>query len=53
MPLHHQPAYAAEHAARDLPATELASREVLSLPIHPLLGEAELERVVAAVRAAS
>ena len=53
IPLHRQPAYAAEHAARELPATERASREVLSLPIHPLLSDAELDRVVAAVRAAS
>jgi len=53
IPLHRQPVYSAERAVRDLPASEAAAREVLSLPIHPLLGDAELERVVAAVRAAN
>jgi UDP-2-acetamido-2-deoxy-ribo-hexuluronate aminotransferase len=31
---------------------EKASREVLSLPMHPFLGEADQDRVVAAVREA-
>ncbi len=52
IPLHRQPVYATEHAASSLPASESASREVLSLPIHPLLGDAEVDRVVAAVRTA-
>jgi dTDP-4-amino-4,6-dideoxygalactose transaminase len=35
----------------DLPETERAAREVLSLPVHPALSEADLERVVEAVNA--
>jgi dTDP-4-amino-4,6-dideoxygalactose transaminase len=35
----------------DLPQTELAAREVLSLPVHPALSEEDLERVVLAVNA--
>lgn len=33
----------------DLPETEKAAREVLSLPVHPSLNEADLERIVVAV----
>jgi len=33
----------------DLPATEAAARECLSLPVHPSLRRAELERIVEAV----
>ena len=36
----------------DFPEAERASREVLSLPMHPYLTEREQERLVAAVRAA-
>ncbi|MEV5157309.1 DegT/DnrJ/EryC1/StrS family aminotransferase [Streptomyces sp. NPDC053728] len=35
----------------DLPETERAAAEVLSLPVHPSLGQEDLERVVAAVNA--
>ncbi len=35
----------------DLPETERAAAEVLSLPVHPTLSQAELERIVAAVNA--
>jgi dTDP-4-amino-4,6-dideoxygalactose transaminase len=35
----------------DLPETERAAREVLSLPVHPSLTQAELDRVVEAVNA--
>lgn len=35
----------------DLPETEKAAAEVISLPVHPSLTEADLERVVAAVNA--
>lgn len=35
----------------DLPETELAAREVLSLPVHPSLSEGDLERIVSAVNA--
>lgn len=33
----------------DLPATELAAAECLSLPVHPSLSQADLERIVTAV----
>lgn len=33
----------------DLPRTERAAREVLSLPVHPALSQADLERIVVAV----
>lgn len=33
----------------DLPATEQAARECLSLPVHPSLSESDLERIVSAV----
>ena len=35
----------------DLPETERAAREVLSLPVHPSLTQSELDRVVEAVNA--
>jgi dTDP-4-amino-4,6-dideoxygalactose transaminase len=58
-PLHHQPAYQAAHAAgwagppSPLPVSEALCDQVLSLPMHPYLTEGEVERVCAAVRAAS
>ena len=33
----------------DLPETERAAAEVLSLPVHPSLSESDLERIVTAV----
>jgi dTDP-4-amino-4,6-dideoxygalactose transaminase len=33
----------------DLPETEKAAREVISLPVHPALSQADLERIVTAV----
>jgi len=45
-PTHRLPAFTAGY---DLPETERAAAEVLSLPIHPSVGPAGLERVVAAV----
>ena len=35
----------------DLPETERAAREVVSLPVHPSLTRADLERIVTAVAA--
>ena len=35
----------------DLPQTERAAREVVSLPVHPSLTQADLERIVSAVAA--
>ena len=45
-PVHRLPAFA---SPRDLPATERAAGEVLSLPIHPSLSQDDLHRVVEAV----
>ena len=46
IPIHRLPAYALE---LDLPVTERAAAEVLSLPVHPALSQAQLDHVVAAV----
>lgn len=35
----------------DLPETEKAAREVISLPVHPALSQGDLDRIVAAVNA--
>jgi len=54
-PLHGQPAYAAAHAAGfagtppPLPVSEALCDQALSLPMHPYLKEAEVDRVCAAV----
>lgn len=50
VPVHLQPAYA-HHATRDLPQTERAAREVLSLPMYPELGDDEAREVAQTVRA--
>jgi dTDP-4-amino-4,6-dideoxygalactose transaminase len=52
MPLHKQPAYEAAARGLSLPASEEAARTVLSLPIHPLLDDASVERVCVAVKGA-
>jgi perosamine synthetase len=36
---------------RELPQTRRAADEVISLPVHPSLSQADLERVAAAVNA--
>jgi dTDP-4-amino-4,6-dideoxygalactose transaminase len=53
VPIHLQPAYQGRSfdGAR-LPETELAAREVLSLPMYPQLTESEVASVIEAVRAA-
>lgn len=50
IPVHRQPAYADEHGACVLPASDAAAASVLSLPIHPTLREADIERVCAVLR---
>ena len=48
--LHEQPAFfSCGYQWGDFPEAEKASREVLSLPMHPFLGEAEQDRIVASV----
>jgi perosamine synthetase len=48
-PIHHQPVYRSLGYTDVLPRSEAASREVLSLPVHPALSQSDLDRVVAAV----
>ncbi|HWM43222.1 MAG TPA: DegT/DnrJ/EryC1/StrS family aminotransferase [Burkholderiales bacterium] len=53
MPLHQQPAYASIAKDVSLPVAEMVSKTVLSLPIHPLLDEASIDRIAACVRKAA
>ena len=53
MPLHQQPAYEAIAKGVSLPVAEKVSKTVLSLPIHPLLDEASIDRIAACVRKAA
>jgi len=46
-PVHRQPAY--DHVDATAPVAEAAAAEVLSLPVHPSLSDADLERVARAV----
>lgn len=48
-PIHRQPLYRRLGYTDRLPQAEAASREVLSLPVHPSLTTAELDRIVEAV----
>jgi dTDP-4-amino-4,6-dideoxygalactose transaminase len=48
IPNHRLPSFGLE---LDLPETERAAREVISLPVHPSLSDDDLERVVQAVNA--
>ena len=50
IPLHLQPAYDIYPVANGaLPVTDAASKTVISLPMHPYLGEAQQDEIVAAV----
>ncbi|MGZ4983522.1 MAG: DegT/DnrJ/EryC1/StrS family aminotransferase, partial [Chthoniobacterales bacterium] len=50
-PIHQQPAYRDRIAtAGDLSVTERAARELLCLPIHPWMEDAEVSEIVAAIR---
>ncbi|HEV3011181.1 MAG TPA: DegT/DnrJ/EryC1/StrS family aminotransferase, partial [Burkholderiales bacterium] len=53
MPLHQQPAYEGIARGVSLPVAEKLSKTVLSLPIHPLLEEASVDRIAACVRKAA
>jgi perosamine synthetase len=46
VPNHRLPSF---NRTEDLPNTETAAREVLSLPVHPSLSQADLERITEAV----
>lgn len=50
LPIHHQPLYRDLGYDGSYPQAETASREVLSLPVHPGLTDDELARVADAVR---
>lgn len=52
LPLHQQPALAAEHQGQRFPVAEAVAEHCLSLPIHPGLSDAQVDAVVAALRAA-
>ncbi len=49
VPVHHQPLYRALGYDDVLPEAERASREVLSLPVHPALSQSDLDTIVDAV----
>ncbi len=51
IPNHRLPSLAPYAPGLDLPETERAAREVVSLPVHPSLSQADLERIVDAVNA--
>jgi dTDP-4-amino-4,6-dideoxygalactose transaminase len=53
MPLHQQPAYQGLAKNTVLPVAEKLAKTVLSLPIHPLLDEASIDRIAACVRKAA
>ncbi|WP_347402072.1 aminotransferase class I/II-fold pyridoxal phosphate-dependent enzyme [Ectothiorhodospira lacustris] len=55
VPLHHQPAFTTGQArcpAQGLPVSERISQRVISLPMHPMLGEGEQMRIVGTVEEA-
>lgn len=49
-PLHHQPVYAHLRERYQLPIAEKSARHVISLPIYPDLSDANMNRVIDAVR---
>ena len=51
IPNHRLPSLAVFAPGLDLPETERAAAEVLSLPVHPSLAEGDIERIVAGVTA--
>jgi dTDP-4-amino-4,6-dideoxygalactose transaminase len=53
MPLHKQPAYQGIAKGVSLPVAEKVSKTVLSLPMHPLLDTAAIDRIAACVRKAA
>jgi dTDP-4-amino-4,6-dideoxygalactose transaminase len=49
LPIHHQPLFQSRGYGDVLPGAEAASRQVLSLPIHPAISRSDLDRIAAAV----
>ncbi|EIC23412.1 DegT/DnrJ/EryC1/StrS family aminotransferase [Thiorhodovibrio frisius] len=52
IPLNEQPAFASYPVTQDLSVSRRVSRRVLSLPMHPYLGEQDQDRIIASVLAA-
>lgn len=52
IPLHRQNVFAAEFSRVSLPVSESVAARCLSLPIYPELSEAQMDRVIAAIRGA-
>ena len=52
IPNHRLPSLERFAPGLQLPETEKAASEVLSLPVHPSLSEADIERIIVAVSAA-
>jgi perosamine synthetase len=51
MPIHHQPLYRKLGYPQDIcPNAIEASREVLSLPVHPLLTKEDLDYIVTSIK---
>ncbi len=50
IPIHQQPLYLELGFVDSLPNAELAARDVLSLPVHPMLSEADLATIATTVR---
>lgn len=51
LPVHLQPAYLSRlRGGDDLPETEHAAREILSLPIYPELSESQVQKVISEIR---
>jgi dTDP-4-amino-4,6-dideoxygalactose transaminase len=51
LPVHLQPAYLSRlPGSDDLPETERAAREILSLPIYPELSESQVQKVISEIR---
>lgn len=53
IPNHRLPSLAHYAPGLDLPATELAAQQVVSLPVHPSLTQGDLDRIVSAVNTIS
>lgn len=50
VPLHHQPAFEGADVPDSLPVTESVARRCLSLPIHPELADATIDRICGVIR---
>ena len=51
VPVHRLQTFASSELRAELPRTELAASEVVSIPVHPSLSRRQVDRVVAAVNA--